>query len=711
MTKLIWRDSARIIAFWGIVILVVAACDISIPALDLAHVASVFTESVWLAGTRAGGLALDSVSKPEFAFSLALGLAAFGAAVLVAFALLHLIMVRVDIRNLRKLIGRPADRGAFALAYENEIYPRLVKHPLLGHAWKEFDETLLKGVRSIDGVIGNTIRPQAFINYRVLSERLTGLKMLGSISGWFVGVGLLLTFIGIVLALNKAGQSVSAENVEAMQAAMQELLQIASFKFSTSIAGLGVSIVFAISAKAIVISLERGIAKLCDAAEHQMRYVPPQSLAVEMNLHSKEQLDQLKEINSDRYFSRLADSVSPLIEAAMTRAMSPVTEQIGSAIGKLTATSQDGVGDLIKQFSVSVQGGAGTELKQLGVTLQQMQESLAKTQSAMNDTGADFTRRLSDAADNLNRLVTEAGSQLGAGAESSRAALQEVVAALRATFEQANSKIDADLGAAASGASNKIEAAMGSVLEQLQAQVGGLTGAMQSFQQSSADGVEATRQQIDRAQREAAEVIAGTGSRAAEALQAGLAEALGRINSEFERFETAMRAGAVAYQQQAGAVGDATSQTRQAADAFAQVAGTVRSSSAPLLQSSERIAQATSELSDATRNSLAEIERLSTGAGQLAEGLRGQAEQMANNWAQHSERFEGADRSLAAAVAELGRATQDQSAALNKTVSEIDLELSKVLDRLRHTIGTLGEHTEELTESVSMLVRIQQPAE
>ena len=711
MSRLFWGDVPRAVAFWCIVIAVVAAADFSLGALDFAHVTETVFVAVSQAGTPVGGVALDSVSHPAFAISLALGLGCLGAAFLLAFGLMHWLALRLDLRRIRRLIGKPATRKAFADSYDNEIYPRLVSHPLIGHSWKEFDETLLKGPRSADGIIGNTVRPQVFINYGVLRQRLSGLKMLGSISGYFVGVGLLLTFAGIVLALNKAGQSVSAENIETMQRAMQELLQIASFKFSTSIAGLGVSILFAIFAKLLVISLERGIAKFCDAAEHQMRYVAPQSLAFEMNIQSKEQLDQLKEINSDRYFSRLADSVSPLIEAAMARAMTPVTDQIGSAIGKLTATSQSGVSDLIEKFSSSVQSGAGTELRQLGETLREMQTSLAQTQSAMHGTGEDFTRRLSDAADNLNRLVTEAGSRLGDGAEASRAALQEVVETLSATFERANTQIDSDLGGAASGASAKIETAMGNVLQRLQGQVDGLVTSMQSFQQSSAEGVEATRQQIAKAQSEAADVIANAGSEGAKALHAGLVEALDRINGEFERFETAMRSGASAYAQQAGAIGDAASQTRKAADAFAQISDSVRSSSAPLLQSSERILQATTELGASTRASVAEVERLAAGAGQLAEALRQQSEQLALNWAEHSDRFEQADQSLAKAVTELGRATEDQSTALNKWVGEIDLELSKVLARLQPTIGEIGEHAEELSEAVSMLVRTQQPAE
>lgn len=699
------------VAFWGIVGFIVFGCDVSIQWLNLQHVFSTLWVAASLAGTPEGAAALDLVSKPEFATSLALGLACFGGALLLAFLVMHTLLVGLEFRGLRKLLEAPQDRKAFADSYDNDIYPSLTSHPLIGHAWKEFDETLLKASRAPDGIVGNTVRPQAFIHLGLLRDRLSGLKMLGSVSGYFVGVGLLLTFAGIVLALHKAGQSVNAENVETMQRAMQELLQIASFKFSTSIAGLGVSIVFAIVARLIVIGLERSISRFCDAAERQMRYVAPQSLAVEMSVQSREQLEQLKEINSDRYFSRLADSVSPLIEAAMSRAMTPVTEQIGSAIGKLTATSQSGVGELIEKFSSSVQNGAGAELRQLGETLREMQASLVQTQSAMQGTGEDFTRRLSDAADNLNRLVTEAGTRLGDGAEASRTALQEIIETMRATFERANGRIDTDLGTAASGAASKIEAAMGTVLERLEGQVGGLVSSMQQFQQNSADGVEATRQQIARVQEEAAGVIAASSSEVAKALQAGLADALARINAGFERFETAMRSGVSAYVQQAGAIGDATTQTRKTTDALSQVSETLRGAATPLLQSSDRVAQATAELAASSKASLAEMQRLAAAAGQLGGELRQQAEEMAGNWRLHSERFENADVSLAKAVTELSRATEDQSGALNKWVSEVDLELAKVLGRLQFTLGEMAERAEELSESVALLVRAQQAAE
>lgn len=686
------------------------SCDVYLQALDINYILEVLSIATLGAGTASGADGLALISEPAFALSLALGLGCLGGSLLLAFGTMDWLLVRVTLWRVRSLLAKAKDRRSFSDEYENQAYPRLIRHPLIGHAWKEFDETLLKGPRSIDGVIGNTVRPQVFINYGVLRERLSGLKMLGSISGYFVGIGLLLTFAGIVLALHKAGASVSASNAEDMQIAMQELLQIASFKFSTSIAGLGVSIIFAIMAKLIVISLERGVASICEAAEHQMRYVAPQSLAAETNVQSKEQLEQLKEINSDRYFSKLAESITPLLEAAMQRAMSPVTEQIGSAIGKLASTSQDGVGELIEKFSSSVQGGAGAELRQLSETLRDMQTSLTQTQSSMHGSGEDFTRRISEAAENLNRLVTEAGSKLEGGAETNRHALQEMMEALRSTFERANQQIDSDLGTAASGAASKMEATMGAILEKLEGQVGGLMSSMQSFQENSAKGVETTREQIAQAQIAAAGTISSAGAEAAKALEVGLGQALDRINGEFERFETAMRSGASAYGHQASAIGDATNQTRMAADSFAEIAGNVRTISGPLLQSGDRMVQATNEMNTATREAMTGFAQLTANSDRFVESLRATSEQQTSMWAQHSARFEAADRSLAAAVEALGKAMTEQGQSLNERVGEMDRDLSAVLARLHPLVGEIGEHAEELSEAVSMLVRLQQQA-
>lgn len=47
---------------------------------------------------------------------------------------------------------------------------------------------------------GNTVRPHTFFNPGVARERLGGLQMMNAVPGYFVGLGLLLTFIGLVFA-------------------------------------------------------------------------------------------------------------------------------------------------------------------------------------------------------------------------------------------------------------------------------------------------------------------------------------------------------------------------------------------------------------------------------------------------------------------------------------------------------------------------------
>ena len=60
---------------------------------------------------------------------------------------------------------------------------------------------------------------------------------------------------------------------------------------------------------------------------------------------------------------------------------------------------------------------------------------------------------MTEAAENLNRLVSDAGGRMNESSEQSRNALMDVVGALRETFERANQKVDEQLGQAASGAS------------------------------------------------------------------------------------------------------------------------------------------------------------------------------------------------------------------------------------------------------------------
>jgi uncharacterized protein YukE len=310
---------------------------------------------------------------------------------------------------------------------------------------------------------------------------------------------------------------------------------------------------------------------------------------------------------------------------------------------------------------------------------------------------------MSEAAENLTRLVSEAGDRLGASSEQSRAAFVDVVAALRETMEQANRKIDEDLGRAAAGASSRVEEAMGRVLERLEGQVSAFSSGLGGFQQGMARQLDETRERVAAAQVSAAEAVGQASTQAAQALREGLAEALRAIRDEVERFATAMRSTETSLAAQGNAVREATTQSRAAADAFSKTAQDVRVASAPLVQSGERIAGATDKMADALTRSVAALDAGQASSRALAEALTHHNDQLATTWANYAERFENVDKSLAEALKSLAAAAQNQGQILSERVSQIDEGFAAAIDKLNPFLADLNDNAAALGEEVERL--------
>ena len=60
-----------------------------------------------------------------------------------------------------------------------------------------------------------------------------------------------------------------------MQSALQGLLHAATFKFSTSIAGLAVSIILAFVFRLYAIRIEASLSDFCEALESKLNYLSP----------------------------------------------------------------------------------------------------------------------------------------------------------------------------------------------------------------------------------------------------------------------------------------------------------------------------------------------------------------------------------------------------------------------------------------------------
>ncbi|WP_043540523.1 anti-phage ZorAB system protein ZorA [Salinarimonas rosea] len=691
---LLWTWPIRAALFLGLVGGVVYALALVWPVLD----ARILVETLDAAMRRGE---IEGVSRPQFVFALAAGIAALAAGLAAAYLVMHALLLPLAVAAARGRIARHPTTVAFAEAFP-AVSAQLGRHPLLGHAWSEFAETLVEP-REPGGVYRNTVRPSAFFNLALARERLFGLKMMGAIPGWFVGVGLLLTFVGLVLALAKAGAAASADDADAMQRATRELLQVATFKFATSIAGLGCSIALSILFRVYTIWMEGAFDAFCRAVEKNLLYAAPQAQAAEMTQLMRDQAAELKAINSEAFFARMGESLAPRIDTAFASAIAPVTSSIDTAMERLAASSESGVSDLVEKFTQSVQGGAGAELRELAGALQALQGSLGEVQRAIGASGVEFETRMIAAAGRLDGLVSAAGATLGENAQKSQAAMTEVLEAIRETMAGADARIGEALGSAADGASGRLEAAMARVLERLEAQAGEFGGRLGAFGQTLSDQLDQTRDKAAEAQAAAAAAVAQASAEAAKALRDGLADAMEAINAEVERFAAAIRDGHGALAEQVRASGEVAAQSRAAAAAFGSSAREVEAAAAPFAKAGEQIAGASERVASDVARSVETLEAGRQAAQTLAEALTRHNEQLARTWSDYAARFEGVDRSLAEALKAISEASAAQGEVIAGRVREIDEAFAKAIDKLGPSLETLGENVDRLGEDVEAL--------
>ncbi len=311
LTRYLWNRSARAIAFWFIVVafataLYAAWASLSLPALF----------QIVLEGFSGD---LSRVITPAFSFTLAKALASLAFGLLIAFGVMHAGIASISIRRARIFIESFPSKRTFAGDFD-QVRKKMTADPLLGYAWKAFEDSLLTG----GAPLRTTQRPQNFFNIAMLRERLIGLKIMPAAPSYFVGAGLLLTFIGLLVALYKAAEGMQAVRLAAggagaaaIQAALRELTQAATFQFATAIAGLASSIVLAFAFRLYTIKIEASLGGFCEALESKLSFLSSQSVSIEM----RDSLAELEKLYSEQLLARFGGEAAPALDTPVDGAV------------------------------------------------------------------------------------------------------------------------------------------------------------------------------------------------------------------------------------------------------------------------------------------------------------------------------------------------------------------------------------------------------
>ena len=256
----------------------------------------------------------------------------------------------------------------------SSIDQRLEANPVIGQAWRAFVRTLVP-VPGQDGVLGATRRPREDLNEGILTSAGVNLRFYTAVPNYLVGLGLLFTFMGLVAALYFASAGVVAPSIQEAQDALRDLLAAATFKFVTSIAGLGASIVYSSREKTQLYRLGQRLDALCTALEQRLVPVTPEYLGTVQLGEMRSQSMLLRRLGrhlhvtipdtvEERLASELLDAIAPMREGFARAA-----ERIGRMDDALAARLFDGA----SPGSAAVrQGGVVIDQAALGQIIEEL---------------------------------------------------------------------------------------------------------------------------------------------------------------------------------------------------------------------------------------------------------------------------------------------------------------------------------------------------
>lgn len=213
----------------------------------------------------------------------------------------------------------------FAGSYE-AVNTSLRDASIVGPAWRDWSATVI--TPDMPGTpVRSTNRPYTYFSLDLLRYCRINPRLHAVMPNLLVGVGLLLTFAGLAIALSAAGaiadQSVSTT---ARQSGLKNLLDVASAKFVTSLVGLFCSLGYTIFRGSELDKAERALDGFLAALEERIPLATSATLQAEANALLERSLTvqsqfatelavNIGERLDNAFDQRLGEHIGPLREA------------------------------------------------------------------------------------------------------------------------------------------------------------------------------------------------------------------------------------------------------------------------------------------------------------------------------------------------------------------------------------------------------------
>ncbi|MCF1502458.1 hypothetical protein L0F51_01590 [Afifella sp. H1R] len=302
--------------------------------------------------------------------------------------------------------------------------------------WIEYRETLVEPAEE-GGVIRNAIRPAAFFNAGNLGFGLRGWRFW---PGLFVSVGLLLTFLGLVAALQQTSFTLErashGANESAMADALNQLLRVASAKFIMSLSGLFASIAMIASIRWCDAGVDRAISRLANALEDRLQFISIEALAQRQLEEAAETRRHMAKLNTE-LIAAIAEPLRTAAEAGGSEA-ARVMESVGR---EMSATLSETVTEASKRMETAASGMANTTagLDAVSRRIEMVAGELAKAGEILATAAAPLAESIRGTGE-ASRIIAQSSVEL---VEKAREALARQSDAIVVAGEAMQAQVEA----------------------------------------------------------------------------------------------------------------------------------------------------------------------------------------------------------------------------------------------------------------------------
>jgi chromosome segregation ATPase len=569
-----------------------------------------------------------------------------------------------SIQRAKALVESKGDRRALPETFET-LDDEICALPIVGGPWRRFSATLLLPNQP-SRPIHQTVMAERFFNGSLLEQTGLNARLQLAMPNILVGGGLLLTFFGLIMALDAAAASVGAADIATSRAGLHALLQAAGFKFRSSLAGLGFSIVYLILYKQRIHKLEKAIRSFCDALAERMPMVSPHFLAQESNKLLDQQLSAQQQLVND-LVTGLGDRLDGSFNARLAEQMEPLRAAIDKMAASMSTMNQDALKDMIGSFGQVLRDTAGSQLSQLAGTLTAVSERLEGFSSGFAEVQAELKAAGQNAASELSASMAEAARQMLAASEASRAAVSE-----------GTNGMGAKLGEALSMMTNSLEQ---------------LHDRLTASGDSAASRMQAGAEETSRIMTAAGIEMQAKARIAAEEFSSRIAMAAAGFGQQIEPLKAILGELPGKLQLATNALAEQTS----AADA---AASRLQPVSAMLERAGSHVADATALLPALTAELLRLEQALQTTTAAQSNAYTGVSD-LAKSLDDALGRFQGLDRELGAVFSELETGLLKIQEQVVHFAQEVDNSTARAVGSLQGAIENLGDSTAELAELFS----------